>query len=168
MIPYKENHQRKRTILTTPNDVPAPLFIKQLAKHLKENVDAVTPPAWASAAKTGMHVEKQPQDPNWWYTRCASILRKVYTHGPIGTEKLRAEYGGGKSFSGRPQHAAKSGGSAIRKALQQLQTAGFIEPAGPEGKRVSKKGRELMREVADEVSRELVKTIPELEKYQQG
>jgi small subunit ribosomal protein S19e len=154
--------------LTTPNDVPAPIFIQQLAKHLKENVDAVTPPAWTAAAKTGMHVEKQPQDPNWWYTRCASILRKVYTHGPIGTEKLRAEYGGGKSFSGRPQHAAKSGGSSIRKALQQLQTAGFVEPVGPKGKRVSKKGRELMQEIADEVIRGLVKDIPELEKYQQG
>jgi len=154
--------------LTTPNDVPAPLFIQKLAKHLKENVDAVTPPAWTIAAKTGMHVQKQPQDPNWWYTRCASILRKVYTHGPLGTEKLRAEYGGGKSYSGRPQHAAKSGGSIIRKALQQLQTAGFIEPAGSKGKRISKQGRKTLNEIAGELCSSLIKEIPELEKYQQG
>ncbi len=154
--------------MTTPNDVPAPLFIQRLAKYLKENVDAVTPPAWTTTAKTGMHVQKQPQDPNWWYTRCASILRKIYTHGPIGTEKLRAEYGGAKSFSGRPQHAAKSGGSAIRKALQQLQTAGFVEPAGTSGKKISKQGRKLLHEIADELCRSLIKEIPELEKYQQG
>ena len=70
--------------MTTPHDVPASKFIERLAKYILENVEEIQPPAWAAVAKTGSHVEKAPQDPDWWYTRSASVLRKVYIHGPIG------------------------------------------------------------------------------------
>jgi small subunit ribosomal protein S19e len=167
MTLLKEN-SRGHGVLITPYGVPASKFIEKLAKYLKDNVDAVTPPTWASMVKTGMHVEKQPQNPDWWYTRCASILRKIYVHGPIGAEKLRADYGGGTSFGCTPQHAVKAGGSIIRKALQQLQVAGFIEASGTRGRRMTKEGRKLLQELADELGKDLVKELPELEKYQTG
>jgi hypothetical protein len=53
----------------------------------------------------------------WWYVRCASLQRKIYIHGPIGIEKLRAEYGGRKDFGVRPEHAVKAGGAIIRIKL---------------------------------------------------
>lgn len=154
--------------MITPYDVPSSKFIEKLAKHLKDNVDAVTPPPWASFVKTGSHVEKQPQDPDWWYIRCASLLRKVYVHGPIGLEKLRADYGGGKGFVVTPEHAFKSGGSIIRKALQQLEKAGFIETGRPKGRRVTPQGRKLLQDLAGELSKDLLKETPELEKYLKG
>jgi small subunit ribosomal protein S19e len=154
--------------LLTPNDVPASKLIEKLAKYLKDNVDAVTPPAWASIAKTGAHVKKQPQNPDWWYTRCASVMRKIYVHGPVGIEKLRAYYGGRKDYGVKPEHVAKAGGSTIRKALQQLEAAGYIETLKPHGRRVTREGRKLLQELTEELSKELVKQIPELEKYQQG
>jgi small subunit ribosomal protein S19e len=154
--------------LITPNDVPSSKFVKKLAKYLKENVDAVTPPSWASMAKTGSHVEKQPEDPDWWFVRSASLLRKLYIHGPVGIEKLRADYGGRKSHGVKPAHAAKASGSTVRKALQQLETAGYIETFKPRGRRLTRDGRKLLQELAEELSRELVKELPELEKYQKG
>jgi small subunit ribosomal protein S19e len=155
-------------ILITPNDVPASPLIGKLAKYLKENVDQVTPPPWAILVKTGAHVEKQPQDPDWWYIRCASLLRKTYVHGPIGVEQLRAEYGGNKGTGGTPEHAAKSGGTVIRKAFQQLEAAGLIEISKPRGRRVTLEGKKLLQSLAEEISKELVKEIPELAKYQKG
>lgn len=152
--------------MTTPHDVPASKFIDRLAKYLRENVDEVQPLPWATFAKTGMHVEKQPQNPNWWYTRSASILRKVYIYGPIGLEKLRAEYGGRKNRGSKPNRVVKAGGNGIRKALQQLETAGLIQPAKPKGRTMAPKGRKLLQEVAGDLSKEMVKTIPELKKYQ--
>lgn len=152
--------------MTTPYDVSAYRFIEKLAKYLKENVDEVQPPAWASVAKTGSHVEKQPQNPNWWYTRSASILRKVYVHGPIGIEKLRADYGGRKDFGVKPEHAVKAGGSSIRKILQQLEAAGLIQNVSPQGRKMAPKGRKLLQEVAEDLYKDLVKTVPELRKYQ--
>jgi small subunit ribosomal protein S19e len=154
--------------LTTPYDVPASKFIEKVAKHLKENVDAVSPPAWVNAVKTGIQAEKQPQDPAWWYTRCASILRKIYIHGPIGAEQLRADYGGATGYRGSPEHAVKAGGSIVRKALQQLQTAGLVETSGTRGRRITKEGRKLLQELAEELGKDLVKELPELAKYQKG
>jgi len=154
--------------LTTPNDVPASKLVKKLATYLKENVDAVTPPAWASMAKTGTHVEKQPQDPDWWYVRSASLLRKIYVHGSVGIEKLRAGYGGRKNNGVKPNHATKGGGSNVRKALQQLETAGYIEIFKPHGRRLTHDGRKLLQELTEELGKELLKDLPELEKYQKG
>ncbi len=152
--------------MTTPHDVPSSNFIDRLAKYLKENVDAVQPLQWANYAKTGSHVEKQPQNPNWWYIRTASILRKVYVHGPIGLEALRSDYGGRKNNGVKMKHAAKAGGSSIRKILQQLETAGFIQTKKPQGRIMTPKGRKMMQEVAGDLAKELVKSVPELKKYQ--
>jgi len=152
--------------LTTPHDVPASKLIEKLAKYIKENVEEIQPPAWAAVAKTGSHVEKSPQDPNWWYTRSASLLRKVYIHGPIGLESLRADYGGRKGFGVTPNHASKAGGSNIRKILQQLETAGLIQTTRPKGRVMSPKGRKLLQEVSQDLQKDLVKVTPELRKYQ--
>ena len=152
--------------MTTPHDVPASQFIERLAKYLKENIEQVQPPAWAAVSKTGSHVEKQPQDPDWWYTRAASVLRKVYIHGPIGLEKLRSDYGGRKGFSVKPNHASKSGGSNIRKILQQLEAADLIQTVRPKGRTLTPKGRKTLQEVSQDVQKEMVKVIPELKKYQ--
>jgi len=154
--------------LTTPNDVPVSKFIEKLAKYMKENVDAITQPTWVNIVKTGTHVEKQPQNPDWWYVRCASMLRKIYVHGPIGIEKLRAGYGGRKSRGVKPRRAAKAGGAVVRKALQQLEVAGYVETLKPRGRKVTPTGRKLLKELAEELGKELVKELPALQKYQKG
>ena len=60
----------------------------------------------------------------------------------------------------------KAGGSNIRKILQQLETAGLIQTTKPKGRVMSPKGRKLLQEVAGDLNKEIVKTIPELKKYQ--
>ena len=152
--------------MISPYDVPASNLVEKLAHHLKENVDEITPPPWVTLVKTGAHVERPPQNPDWWYIRCASLLRKILVHGPVGIERLRAEYGGRKDYGVRPDHAAKASGAIIRKALQQLEAAGFVETLKTDGRRVTRKGRKLLEELAEEVKKQVVKQIPELEKYQ--
>ncbi len=152
--------------MTTPYDVPATKFIEKLAKYLKDNVEEVQPPEWAIVAKTGAHVEKPPQNPNWWYVRSASILRKIYIYGPIGLEKLRADYGGRKDFGTKPEHAVKAAGGNIRKILQQLETASLVQKASSKGRVMAPKGRKLLKEVAQDLHKDLVKAVPQLRKYQ--
>jgi small subunit ribosomal protein S19e len=162
----KEKSQKEQDTLITPYDVPASIFIEKTAKYLKDNVDDVQPPAWAIVAKTGSHVEKAPQNPDWWYVRSASILRKVYIHGPIGLEKLRADYGGRKDFGTKPEHAVKAAGGNIRKILQQLEVAGLLQKANFKGRVMTPKGRKLLKELAEDLHKDLVKELPELKKYQ--
>ncbi len=154
--------------MVTPNDVPASLLIERLAVYLKDNVDQIVPPPWVNMVKTGSHAEKQPMDPNYWYVRSASLLRKIYVRRCTGIERLRSEYGGNKGFGSTPEHAARSGGTIIRKALQQLEAARLIETTKPEGRRVTKEGKKLLQELAESIMEELVKQVPEMAKYQKG
>lgn len=154
--------------MLTPYDIPAAILIDKLANYLKDNFDAITPPTWANIVKTSVHAQRQPEKTDWWYIRCASLLRKIYINGPIGVEKLRAEYGGRKDYGSKPAHATKSGRTIIRKNLQQLETVGLIEKFQNRGRKITKNGRKLLEELATNLKREVMKEIPELEKYQQG
>ncbi|MBS7639344.1 MAG: 30S ribosomal protein S19e [Candidatus Bathyarchaeia archaeon] len=151
--------------MPTPYDVPPSILIERLAKYLKDNVDAVRPPEWALYVKTGSHAERAPQDPDWWYTRCASLLRKVYINGPIGVEHLRSEYGGRKDRGTRREHARKGGGAIIRKALQQLERAGLIETIKGRGRVITSEGRKLLDSLSSDIKKELERVNPALSKY---
>jgi small subunit ribosomal protein S19e len=151
--------------LPTPYDVPPLVLIERLAKHLKDEVDEITPPEWAIFAKTGVHTQRPPRNPDWWFVRSASILRKIYVKGPIGIEKLRQEYGGRIDRGARPEHARKGSGAIVRKATQQLQTAGLVTQQKNEGKVVTSDGRRLLDRLSTELKGEMEKTLPELKKY---
>src|SRR6266567_2374082 len=98
--------------MPTAFEVPANELINRLAKHLKENVSEISPPPWSEYAKTGAHKERPPQDPDWWFARCASLLRKIYVHGPVGVSRLRVQYGGNVGRGDSPEHHGRAGGSA--------------------------------------------------------
>ena len=137
--------------MPTAYDVKANVLVERLAKHLKENVGEVTPPTWSLTSKTSAHKERPPQNPDWWYIRCASLLRKLYIHGSIGTQRLRVEYGGRKRKGTSIEHAKPSGGSAIREPFQQLEKAGLVIKEGPKGRKLSGEGVSLLNRVSAEI-----------------
>ncbi|AAM30498.1 MULTISPECIES: 30S ribosomal protein S19e [Methanosarcina] len=149
--------------MTTVFDVPAAEMIDKLAGILKEN-ENVVPPQWAGNVKTGVHKDLPPTNDDWWYVRCAAVLRKIYTDGPIGIERLRSVYGGKKDNGSQPYHKAKGSGSIARKSVQQLEAAGFLQKV-KDGRTVSAKGRSMMDNAAHELKQELLEKIPELAKY---
>ncbi len=151
--------------MPTPYDVPAAILIERLGRYLRENVDEINPPPWSSFVKTGSHAARSPQNQDWWFTRCASLLRKIYVKGPIGVSRLRSEYGGRIDLGTRPEHARKGGGAIIRQALHQLEAAGLIENFRNRGRVVSRGGRRLLDRLAAEIKKELEEENPELKKY---
>jgi len=150
--------------LPTPFDVPADLFIERLAKYLKDSVGEVGPPTWSLTAKTGSHHERPPQQTDWWYARCASLLRKLYLHGPLGIERLRVEYGGRKGLGQRIEHSRKSGGSSIRDPLQQLEKAGLVARQEKKGRKLTREGVGLLNRISAEVLKEIKKSPSEGQK----
>jgi len=142
-------------------DVPADLLISRVAEKLK---DAVSPPEWAKFVKTGVSRERAPEQSDWWYTRLASIFRRIYIDGPVGIERLRSYYGGRKRRGVRPAHFRKGSGAVIRNALQQLEQLGFVKRTS-EGRVLTPAGRAYLDKIALELKAELSKTIPELKKY---
>lgn len=151
--------------MTTAYDVPADVLISKLSGYIKENVKEVTPPEWAAYVKTGSHVERMPQVPDWWYFRTASLLRKLYMNGPVGVQRLRKEYGGRKRKGNSPAHHRKAGGCIIRISLQQLEKAGFVDKVEKSGRVVSKKGRSLLDAMSTQIKKDLEREKPELKAY---
>ncbi|WNY27231.1 30S ribosomal protein S19e [Methanolapillus ohkumae] len=149
--------------MTTAYDVPAADLIAKVAEKLKEN-DKIVPPEWAEFVKTGVHKEFPPVQDDWWFIRCAAILRTVYTDGPVGVERLCSVYGGKQDRGSKTGRRAKGSGSIIRKALQQLEAAGYVKTT-KEGRIAAGPGRSLLDNTAYELKGELLDKYPGLKKY---
>ena len=145
--------------MTTVFDVPADLLIEKVAEEFKNN-DKINSPAWSNFVKTGVHKERKPENADWWYVRCASIIRRVYMDGPVGVMSLRTFYGGKKDRGVTPEVFRKGSGAIIRNALHQLEDAGFVEKVEG-GRVVSPQGRSFL----DKTAGEIIKDIPELAKF---
>jgi len=139
--------RRGVTVVSNVFDVAADELIPRIAEELKKSKE-VAPPAWSNYAKTGAFRERRPTGEDWWFVRCASILRRLYTKGPTGVARLRTAYGGHRRRGVRPGHFARGSGSVIRKALQQLEKAGLVEHEKGSGRRLSNKGRSFLDRLA--------------------
>lgn len=144
-------------------DVPAEDLIEKLTEQIKKE-KKIQPPDWVVFVKTGVHAERIPQNKEWWYTRCASLIRKVYIHGPIGVSELRSEYGGRKQIGYNLAHHRNAGGAIIRKALQQLQQAGYIVNKR-KGRSISEEGMKKVDRIATELYEDIIKNSPGLQRY---
>jgi len=145
--------------------VPADKLIQALVEYLKENVKEITPPIWSYYVKTGRHTERVPTQPDIWYIRCASLLRRIYLEGPVGIERLRTVYGGRAKKGMIREHFYKASGSWIRKPLQQLEKANLITKLDKKGRIVTDKGRSIIDRISFKLLKELQKEKPELAKY---
>lgn len=150
--------------MTSVTDVPPEQLISNMAAKLRE-VEQIKPPQWAEFVKTGVHREKAPLDPDWWYVRTASIMRKLSIHAPVGVEKMGALYGGPVDKGSKPSHARKGSRSIIRNALKQLEEAGLVKTEKGKGRELTPKGQSLLDQTAHEVLLEMVKDNPEMGKY---
>jgi small subunit ribosomal protein S19e len=144
-------------------DVPADNLISKLSEQLKKD-KKINPPTWSSFVKTGTHAEKMPQNKDWWYTRCASLVRKVYLHGPIGISDLKSYYGGRKRIGYNLDHHKDAGGAIIRKALQQLESAGYVDKKS-KGRMISNEGMKRVDRLATEIFKEVCKENKNLDRY---
>ena len=136
-------------------DVKTEKLLEKAAEELKK-INEIKPPVWAKYSKTGMHKERPPVSKDWWYVRTASVLRKVYIHGPIGVEKLRTKYGGRKNRGFKPEAVYKGSGNIVRKIMQQLEKAELvrkIEKGVRKGKVLTPKGKSFLDKIAKQVAK---------------
>jgi len=138
----------------TVKDVPAADFVVALAAHFQKS-QKIELPEWHDLIKTGAYKELCPQDPDWYFTRAASIARKIYLRGGVGVGAFTKVYGGAGHRGTRPTHFAKSSKGLLRHILQQLQEIDLV------AKRKDKKGRWITRNgqrELDTIANQLVAT----------
>ncbi|MCK4714683.1 MAG: 30S ribosomal protein S19e [Candidatus Aenigmarchaeota archaeon] len=137
--------------MVTVYDVDPRKFINRAANRLKAEFKAIQPPEWAAFVKSGVGRQRAPAQKDFWYLRCASMLRKLYVGGTVGVSRLRTAYGSRKKKGVRRRHFSKAGGAILRKGLQQLEKAGLVRKAKTGGRLLTSKGRAFMDSVAKEV-----------------
>jgi len=145
-------------------DVPADELISKLTQALK--TEEIPAPGWTMFVKTGAHADKPPQKSDWWYTRCASILRKIYLHGPLSVNDLRTMYGDGKrNMYYGARHHKDAGGAIIRNAIHGLEKLGYLEKVERKGSVLTRQGMQKLDKLSTDILHELIKTDKKLEIY---
>lgn len=145
-------------------DLPPATILPRIAAELRGR-PGMAPPSWAAFAKTGSHKQRAPSQPDWWYLRCASVLRKVAAVGPTGVARISAEYGGRRDRGSAPYHAVRGSRSVAREILQQLEKAGLVRVEKLRGRRVTAAGQKLLDGISREILQKLATDRPELAKY---
>ena len=112
--------------MVSAKEVSAQKLIDSMVPDLKKIPD-IKIPEWAYFVKTGTHAQRKPENPDWWYVRCSSILRRLYVEGNLGVGTMRSWYGGAKNRGSRPERHTKASGHILRTCLQQLEKAGYVK-----------------------------------------
>ena len=137
--------------MATVYDISADKLIKKVSTDLKENLKFERP-EWSLFVKTSVHKEGRPDNIDWWYTRAASVLRRIYIDGPVGIQRLRTHYGGLKHRGSKPEEFRRGSGKIIRTILQQFEKIGFIEKKSEKknksGRIITKKGMSYLDKMA--------------------
>jgi small subunit ribosomal protein S19e len=131
-------------------DVDASEFIQRASEKLKGS--NVPKPSYMDYVKSGAGKERIPASPDFWYVRCASILRQVYLNGPLGVSALRTRYGNRKRHVVHRHHHMKAGGSIIKDAFDALEKLGYVKKTS-KGRIITPQGKSF----ADKVSNEIIK-----------
>merc|ERR1719454_663555 len=139
---FKEGREVK-----TVKDVAAEKFIEAFAQHLKRQ-GKFEIPKWADLVTTGKHKELAPYDPDWIYTRAASIVRKIYIRGGVGIGALRKIYGGQFRRGTCTNIYTKGSGKILRYIVQQLEEMGLVEQDEEGGRKISNEGQRELDTVA--------------------
>jgi len=141
-------------------EVCAVKFIEALSISLKE-VKKIEKPEETEYIKTGHGKELAPTNPDWYYVRVASVLRKLYVeqlshpnkvkHG-FGTLWFARVYGGAKNNGHKPTHTVTGSKSLVRRILQTLETQKLVSQVPKGGRTLTPTGLAYLQEIASKVS----------------
>ncbi len=122
-------------------------LIELTASKLKEA--GIPKPAYIPYVKTGAAKERVPASEDFWYFRCASILRQVYLKGPLGISKLRTKYGSKRAHWVRKHHHYRAGGSIIKDAFDALEKKGYIKTT-KKGRLITPTGKSFLDKLSND------------------
>ncbi len=131
-------------------EVDASEFISRAAARLKAS--DVKKPKYVEYVKSGAGRERAPADQDFWYVRCASVLRQVYLNGPLGVSTLRTRYGNRKRHLVHSHHHFRSGGSIIKDSFDALEKLGYVKKTG-HGREITPSGRSFIDKISNEIAK---------------
>ncbi len=144
-------------------EVPADLLLNKLASEFKEK--DVKMPEWVNYLKDGIGKEKSWVQDDWYYTRMASIMRKVALNSSIGISRLSQEYGSRQDRGTKRYHPVEGSRYIVRNILQALEKLGYLKNDTKIGRSLTPAGQSLVDKAAKEVMKNLAEKDKVFEKY---
>jgi len=133
--------------MKTVYDVQPNVLIASAAQKLKEM--GLAKPSYVDYVKSGADKMRTPQSPDFFYVRCASLLRQAYVNETVGVNSLKTHYGGRKNRGVKPEKHKDASGSIIRRGFMALEKLGLVEKKKV-GRAITGKGKKLLDSVAKE------------------
>merc|ERR1719336_1124136 len=137
-------------VAVTVKSVPPHLFTIALADHFKKS-GKFELPDWHDLIKTAPFKEMPPMDPDWYYTRCASVARRVYLHGGLGVGGFSRVFGGRNRRGSKKPHWARASKGLIRHMLAALQEADIVAKR-KKGRWITQNGQRELDIIAGQVA----------------
>ncbi len=131
-------------------EVDASKFIERAAARLKSS--EIKKPKYVEFVKSGAGRERVPASEDFWYVRCASVLRQVYLNGPLGVSRLRTRYGNRKRHLVHSHHHIRAGGSLIKDAFDALEKLGYVKKTG-DGRAITPTGKSFVDKISNEIAK---------------
>ena len=141
-------------------DVSAAQFIAAYAAYLQKS-GKIQLPKNVELLKTGLTKELAPVDLDWYYTRMATVARRVYLCPGVGVGALSKYFGGVDNKTCMRQHHRRGARGVLRHILIQMESNGLVETNHMEtaegskvtsGRTLTAKGRREMDRVARSVA----------------
>jgi small subunit ribosomal protein S19e len=134
----------------TVKDVDQDKIVQGVALFLKKSGKLKVPDNF-DIVKTSKAKELGPTSIDWFYVRCASILRRMYHNSPIGVGGVKKIYGTRKRNGVLPSHYCRADGAVARRALQALEHIKLIEKHANGGRKLSAQGQRDLDRIASQI-----------------
>ena len=134
----------------TVRDVNTYKWVKAMANNFKKE-GKIFVPSCIEFMKTGSGKERAPQNPDWYYLRCAAVLRKVYLRPGVGMGALASYFGNNKNNGSMPEHHRIGYKGLIHWAFRSLEGLGLVSKGKEQGRVITKDGRKRSDTIAYKV-----------------
>jgi len=132
-------------------------FVVALGVYLKKT-GKVDLPTNSDIIRLSPGHELNPYDPDWFYYRCAGILRHMYNR-KSGVKGLRRLYGTKQRRGSRPSHQVLASSTHLRKACQAMEKLNLLGKSEDGGRVLTNPGRQLLHRIAAQVHKAGKKTL---------
>ena len=134
----------------TVKDVKPFRWIKVMAKHMKQEGKLFVPNC-TEYIKTSHGRERAPQNPDWYYMRCAAVLRRIYLRPGVGLGGLSKKFANKKNRGSRPEITTRAAKGPLHWACKSLEGLKLVTKGKESGRVLTREGRKRCDTIASNV-----------------
>jgi len=105
-------------------------------------------PACSELMKTSHGRERAPQSNDWYYMRCAAVLRHIYLRPGNGYGGMSKAFGNKKNRGSKPERTIKAATGPLHWACKSLEGLKLIAKGKGKGRVLTREGRKRADTVA--------------------